>query len=317
MAGLALATEVAVAQPRKYVHHATATWCITSNLPCAALLREDVEVLDRLLPGALGRYIYPADAAIHRHDGAPMGGAEWREWDTWTRPAACQLCGVAVERGDKGLRCGARGHQLCWGCVVLGVPWTAIVRDELSRGQPLRCIYVSRGVLSSPCTQPQSEAESEAEAEAEEEDYWSRAEPTTPPAASKAVEAAAFANRTAAVAVPPPPLPPPPPPPRSAAGVCVASPWLASLRPMSKRSKLSEAPIVYTCSQPVKLFLRAEAMILYAFSGTGSKASASAQDAAAASEYIPMLPPTSISSGVLIGSGIRLRSHPLLSAPWC
>jgi hypothetical protein len=80
MAGLALATEAAVARPRKYVHHTTAAWRITSRLPCAALVREDVEVLDRRLPGALGRYVYPADAAIHRRDGAPLELAEWRAW---------------------------------------------------------------------------------------------------------------------------------------------------------------------------------------------------------------------------------------------
>ena len=70
-----------------------------------------------------------------RHSLKPCAlcGAAWREWGTLTKPAACQLCGVAVERGDKGLHCGARGHQLCWGCVVLGVPWTSIVRDELSQ----------------------------------------------------------------------------------------------------------------------------------------------------------------------------------------
>eukprot|EP00964_Phaeocystis_antarctica_P153433 scaffold121709_cov63-Phaeocystis_antarctica.AAC.1 len=80
-----------------------------------------------------------------RHSLKPCAlcGAAWREWGALTRPAACQLCGVAVERGDKGLHCGARGHQLCWGCAVLGVPWTAMVRDELSRGQPLRCVYVA------------------------------------------------------------------------------------------------------------------------------------------------------------------------------
>ena len=161
-----------------------------------------------------------------RHGLKPCGlcGAAWREWGTLTRPAACQLCGVAVERGDKGLHCGARGHQLCWGCVVLGVPWTAIVRDELSRGQPLRCVYVAQAVLACPCMEPQweaAEAEAEVEAaeaeaaeaeaaEAEGEDYWSRVEPLPPPAAAKAVEAAAFADRTAAT--PPPPPPPPPPP---------------------------------------------------------------------------------------------------------
>ena len=37
-----------------------------------------------------------------RHSLKPCAlcGAEWREWDTWTRPAACQLCGVAVERAQ-------------------------------------------------------------------------------------------------------------------------------------------------------------------------------------------------------------------------
>ena len=177
-----------------------------------------------------------------RHSLKPCAlcGAAWREWGTLTKPAACQLCGVAVERGDKGLHCGARGHQLCWGCVVLGVPWTSIVRDELSRGQPLRCVYVAHGLLACPCMEPQWEAaepepepepEAEAEPEAEGEDYWSKVEPPQPPAAAKVVKAADFADRTAATPQsarsPRSPPPPPPPPPEHLHVLKIAPPKIA------------------------------------------------------------------------------------------
>ena len=200
-------------------------------------LAEEVAAMcfDARLSEASAAALATLKAMRHSLKPCALCGAAWREWGALTRPAACQLCGVAVERGDKGLHCGARGHQLCWGCAVLGVPWTAMVRDELSRGQPLRCVYVAHGVLACPCMEPQAEeAEAEAGAEAgagaevedededEDEDYWSRVEPPPPPASAKVVKAAAFADRTAATPPQqppqqpppqPPPLQPPPPPP--------------------------------------------------------------------------------------------------------
>ena len=187
-----------------------------------------------------------------RHSLKPCAlcGAAWREWGTLTKPAACQLCGVAVERGDKGLHCGARGHQLCWGCVVLGVPWTSIVRDELSRGQPLRCVYVAHGLLACPCMEPQcmepqweaaepepeAEPEAEPEPEAEGEDYWSKVEPPQPPAAAKVVKAADFADRTAATpqSARSPRSPPPPPPPWSPPPL--GGPWRSPFRAAPSRA---------------------------------------------------------------------------------
>jgi hypothetical protein len=62
--GVALAGGREGAAVERHVHATGSTWTITSTVPCGPALLE-AEVLDRLLPGALGRYVYPADAVLH------------------------------------------------------------------------------------------------------------------------------------------------------------------------------------------------------------------------------------------------------------
>lgn len=61
-AGVALATGKPAAR-LPHVHLATDAWTITSATPPDASLL-DVAVLEQLLPGALGRYVLPADAVL-------------------------------------------------------------------------------------------------------------------------------------------------------------------------------------------------------------------------------------------------------------
>ena len=68
-----LATLRKGAPKRKHVHVRQHGWTVTSNVPVEALL--DAEVLDRALPGWLGRYVLPADAVVHYDDGRRV------DWD--------------------------------------------------------------------------------------------------------------------------------------------------------------------------------------------------------------------------------------------
>ena len=62
MTGIALATNTAGVAPRAHVHANGEGWLITSDVPLEDLLHTDI--LDRMLPGVLGRYIYPKDAVL-------------------------------------------------------------------------------------------------------------------------------------------------------------------------------------------------------------------------------------------------------------
>jgi hypothetical protein len=62
--GVALADGCDGAVPRAHVHVALDDFVVTSDVPCDASLLH-APVLDRALPGALGRYVLPADAVLH------------------------------------------------------------------------------------------------------------------------------------------------------------------------------------------------------------------------------------------------------------
>ena len=59
--------------PKRHGHVRAHGWTVTSNVPIEALL--DAEVLDRALPGWLGRYVLPSDAVVHYDDGRRV------DWD--------------------------------------------------------------------------------------------------------------------------------------------------------------------------------------------------------------------------------------------
>tara|TARA_B110000046_G_scaffold85704_1_gene93738 strand:- start:581 stop:1072 length:492 start_codon:yes stop_codon:yes gene_type:complete len=61
--GVALADGREGVPAKAHVHMACGAWQITSSVPCGPALLE-ADVLDRALPGALGRYVYPADAVL-------------------------------------------------------------------------------------------------------------------------------------------------------------------------------------------------------------------------------------------------------------
>ena len=61
--GVALADGRESVPVQPHVHMACDAWQITSSVPCGPALLE-ADVLDRALPGALGRYFYPADAVL-------------------------------------------------------------------------------------------------------------------------------------------------------------------------------------------------------------------------------------------------------------
>lgn len=61
--GVALADGRESVPAKPHVHMACDAWQITSSVPCGPALLE-ADVLDRALPGALGRYVYPADAVL-------------------------------------------------------------------------------------------------------------------------------------------------------------------------------------------------------------------------------------------------------------
>lgn len=50
---------------RAHTHHTCDGWCVTSDSPPEALLDVRTAVLDRLLPGPLGCYVYPDDSVFH------------------------------------------------------------------------------------------------------------------------------------------------------------------------------------------------------------------------------------------------------------
>ena len=64
-----LATLRMVRGKKTYVHVQHAGWTITSDVAVEALVRGEVDgVLDRALPGWLGRYVLPADAVLRYDD---------------------------------------------------------------------------------------------------------------------------------------------------------------------------------------------------------------------------------------------------------
>ena len=64
--GVALATMHDGVPQGSFVHQEDEHWCITSNVPVQDLL--DCAVLDELLPGSLGTYVYPSDAVLCRKE---------------------------------------------------------------------------------------------------------------------------------------------------------------------------------------------------------------------------------------------------------
>jgi hypothetical protein len=63
--GVVLASGAEVVAPRAHIHARGDAWVISSDVAIGLDLL-DTEVLDRVLPGALGRYILPSDAVLHR-----------------------------------------------------------------------------------------------------------------------------------------------------------------------------------------------------------------------------------------------------------
>jgi hypothetical protein len=91
-----------VASASAHVHNAGDGWTITSDLPCAALVRDpDAQVLERRLPGRLGRYVLPRDAVF-----ASAQGDARRHWEALlvqeSAGARRGLVAATVARGDSG-----------------------------------------------------------------------------------------------------------------------------------------------------------------------------------------------------------------------
>ena len=63
VSGVSLADGCAGIAVGPCVYHETALWCITGHVPIGPKLLE-VDVVDRPLPGLLGRYVYPKDAVF-------------------------------------------------------------------------------------------------------------------------------------------------------------------------------------------------------------------------------------------------------------
>jgi hypothetical protein len=69
-----LATLRKVRAGKAHVHVRAHGWTITSDATIEALVRGEVDVLDRTLPGWLGRYVLPGDAVLRYDDGR---GIDW------------------------------------------------------------------------------------------------------------------------------------------------------------------------------------------------------------------------------------------------
>ena len=63
--GVVLVSGAEAVAPRAHIHARGDAWVISSDVAIGLDLL-DTEVLDRVLPGALGRYILPSDAVLHR-----------------------------------------------------------------------------------------------------------------------------------------------------------------------------------------------------------------------------------------------------------
>ena len=61
--GIALASGKSVVKPLPHVHASGPEWTITSKVSIDKVA--EVDILNRVLPGLLGRYIYPKDAVLH------------------------------------------------------------------------------------------------------------------------------------------------------------------------------------------------------------------------------------------------------------
>merc|ERR1711998_570567 len=89
-----------------------------------------------------------------RHAVPPFCGGSWV---VWHEPGYCQVCGIAVDRIEKGLQCSNGGHRLCWPCMVKQVNWREIMdqrfralsknfendNDELLRMHHLECAKIN------------------------------------------------------------------------------------------------------------------------------------------------------------------------------
>ena len=58
--------EVESVAPKKYIHHETNSWIITSDVPIREML--NANVLSKALPGLLGCYVLPSDSLLSFRD---------------------------------------------------------------------------------------------------------------------------------------------------------------------------------------------------------------------------------------------------------
>ena len=72
--GVSLRDDAAGVPPRAHAHAEGDGWRITSDVALRDVLT--APVLDRTLPGALGRYVYPEDAVLHLTDRARTTAAD-------------------------------------------------------------------------------------------------------------------------------------------------------------------------------------------------------------------------------------------------
>ena len=75
MRGVALASGASAA-PGPHVHHRGDGWELTSHVPAGAEML-DAPVLEKLLAGRLGTYVYPRDVVFHRPDRAVTRWADF------------------------------------------------------------------------------------------------------------------------------------------------------------------------------------------------------------------------------------------------
>ena len=81
----------------KHVHLSNETWSITSNVSPSDILSHDV--LDRVLPGALGAFVYPNDAVFHIMDKPNTTNAHFNI--VLTAEKDCQMEEVAMHLNQR------------------------------------------------------------------------------------------------------------------------------------------------------------------------------------------------------------------------
>ena len=84
----------------------------------------DAGVFDDELAG------YVATLKQYQKDVPALCGTEWLEW---REPGVCQVCGVQVDRKEKGLHCKAGGHRICWACMVEAIDWVEYTKKDPER----------------------------------------------------------------------------------------------------------------------------------------------------------------------------------------